>query len=119
MASDIFTSKLQAFRARKVPRPSESFAAVNCADGTLSSLLCICLILALFLPARTCLSGEEFTARMRVGLSRFASASELTLRAEPGARLLDAQGRERAAGGGPFVLSREGKSVIARDSQGH
>ena len=56
---------------------------------------------------------------MRVGLGRFASASELTLRAEPGARLLDGEGRECAAGGGPFVLTRVGNTVTARDSRGH
>jgi stage II sporulation protein D len=62
--------------------------------------------------------AQEFAAKMRVGLSRFASASELTLRAEPGARLLDGEGRECAAGGGPFVLTRVGNIVTARDSRG-
>ena len=55
---------------------------------------------------------------MRVGLSRFASAPELTLRAEPGARLLDGEGRECAAGSGPFVLTRVGNVVTARDARG-
>ena len=55
---------------------------------------------------------------MRVGLSRFAAVSELTLRAEPGARLLDGEGHERAAGGGPFVLTRSGSVVTARDGSG-
>ncbi len=62
--------------------------------------------------------AQEFAAKMRVGLSRFAAVSELTLRAEPGARLLDGEGRERAAGGGPFVLTRIGSAVTARDGRG-
>ncbi len=62
--------------------------------------------------------AQEIAGKMRVGLSRFASASELTLRAEPGARLLDGEGRECAAGGGPFVLTRVGNTVTARDTRG-
>ena len=62
--------------------------------------------------------AQEFAAKMRVGLNRFASAPALMLRAEPGARLLDGEGRERAAGGGPFVLTRVGNTVTARDTRG-
>lgn len=62
--------------------------------------------------------AQELAAKMRVGLSRFASAPELTLRAEPGARLLDGEGRERAAGSGPFVLTRVGNTVTAHDTRG-
>ena len=74
-------------------------------------------IVSLALSMQTAKS-QESAAKMRVGLSRFSSASELTLRAEPGARLLDGQGRERAAGGGPFVLTRTGSVVTARDASG-
>jgi stage II sporulation protein D len=62
--------------------------------------------------------AQESAAKMRVGLGRFASAPELVLRAEPGARLLDGEGHECAAGGGPFVLRRTGGDVTARDAQG-
>jgi stage II sporulation protein D len=62
--------------------------------------------------------AQELAAKMRVGLSRFASAPELTLRADPGARLLDGEGRECAAGSGPFVLTRVGNVVTARDARG-
>lgn len=76
-----------------------------------------CIVCCLL--SRQAMNAQQNTAKMRVGLGRFASASELTLRAEPGARLLDGEGRECAAGSGPFVLTRVGNTVTARDSRGH
>ncbi len=96
-------------------KPIQPTTAV-CSRRAASCGLCLLWTAWLLAGFRTA-GADEFTAKMRVGLSRFATAAELTLRAEPGAHLLDAEGRERAAGGGPFVLTREGKTVTARDSR--
>lgn len=87
----------------------------------LNRLRCILLTLSIlpgFVLGIRAVGAQELSGKMRVGLSRFASVSELTLRAEPGARLLDGEGHERAAGGGPFVLTRSGSVVTARDASG-
>ncbi|HZO87611.1 MAG TPA: SpoIID/LytB domain-containing protein [Chthonomonadaceae bacterium] len=55
---------------------------------------------------------------VRVGLMRFAGATALTLTAEPGARLLGPEGRERAAGMGPWTITVTQAGARASDAQG-
>lgn len=98
----------------KFPRP---LIVLSCVRASPLPFLRLLSVAWLFLSLQAA-GAQELAAKMRVGLSRFASVSELTLRAEPGARLLDGEGRECAAGGGPFVLTRIGSAVTARDSRG-
>jgi len=73
------------------------------------------------LPSRARAVSPGYVAEsplIRVGLMRFAGASALTLMAEPGARLLGPDGRERAAGMGPWTITVSGAGAEAVDAQG-
>jgi stage II sporulation protein D len=58
------------------------------------------------------------TPLVRVGLMRFSTTGQITLSAEPGARLFGPKGRERAAGMGPWTITVSGAGALARDARG-